>query len=182
MVRRTLLTLSASALLSAALGATNPALAFPFGLPPLPHPGLGGLGVLHGLGAPRLGLAAPFRGPMGPVPRFAGHPLAGYGGVPRTRFGAHAGLGAYAGHSPGLSRVGGGSVSTRYSQSARAGYGNRAGYRHNGSRYGRWVRDGLYGSATSGYSYGSDSYSSSNNGCSYVYGYGYARSVVCSDN
>lgn len=72
-------------------------------------------------------------------------------------------------------------MSTRYGQAARAGYG----YGHSGSRYGRWARD-LYGFATSGYGYGSsDGYSSSSNGCSYVYGYrsgAYRRGVVCSDN
>ena len=73
-------------------------------------------------------------------------------------------------------------MSTRYGQSARAGYGS--GYGHSGSRYGRWARDGLYGYATGG-GYGSDGYSDSSNGCSYVYGYrgdAYRRVVVCSDN
>ena len=87
-----------------------------------------------------------------------------------------------------LSRVGGGSVRASHGQSARYGSGDG----HNGSRYGRWAREGLYGyaagaygNATSGYGYGSDGYSSSGSGCSYVYGYSgsaYRRTVVCSDN
>jgi hypothetical protein len=83
-----------------------------------------------------------------------------------------------------LSRFGGGSVRGSHGQLTRSGSG------HGGSRYGRWVREGLYGDAagasgyaTSGDGYGSDGYSYSSSGCSYVYGYGaYRRVVVCPDN
>jgi hypothetical protein len=182
MLRQTLSTLSASAVISAVLAATNPAVAFPFGPPLGPPPGLGGLGVVHGLGAPHPGLIGPPHGFDGLPPGLAG-PRAGLGGpLPRTGFGARAGLGA-SGHPAGLSHFGGGSLSSGYRQSAHAGY--RSGHGHDGSRYGRWVRDGVYGAATSGYGSSSDGYSSSSGGCSYVYGYGgdgYRRVVVCSDN
>jgi hypothetical protein len=74
-------------------------------------------------------------------------------------------------------------VRTNVGQSARTAYG--AGDRHSNSRYGRWARYGLDGYARTGESYGSDSYSSSSDGCSYVYGYRrgtYGRVLVCSDN
>jgi len=174
MLRRILVTLTAAAFLSAAGGATNPARAFPFGPPPGPPPGLGGFhpgfaGPPPGLAGPHPGLAAPPRGLVSP-------PRAAFGGPP-----ARAGLGASAAHSAPLSRLGNGAVRTRYGQSAHAGYSSG----HNGWRYGRWVRDGLYGSATSGYGYGSDGYSSSSSGCAYVYGYSggeYRRTTVCSEN
>jgi hypothetical protein len=163
MFRKTLVTLSASALLSAAV-ATKAALAFPFGPPPGPPAALGG--PPPGLGGPPAGLA-------GPRPGFAGPPHAGLGGMaPR--------LGSSAGHSAGIPRLGG-SGGYGYGQSTRAGY--NSGYGHSRSRYGRWARGGLYGYAGSGYGYDSESYSSSSDDCSYVYGYrsgAYRR--VCSDN
>ena len=120
MLRKTLLTLSASAILTAATIAPNAALAF--GLPlPLPHLGLGGLhpgiGVPHMLGhfggpPPRVGLSAP--------------PRLGRGG------------------SPGLARSG---VLSRVPRSARYG---RSGYAHSGSRHRDWGRYAGYGSGSDG--------------------------------
>jgi hypothetical protein len=168
MLRRTLLTLAASALLGAA--GANSVLAFPFGPPPGPPPGLAGPPPgLHGLPP---GLAHPPAGLVGP-------PRAGLGGTPpRAAFGGLAGGG---GHPTGLSRLGGGAASARYGQSAHTGYGVHSGYGHAGSRYGRWARDTLYGYGAAGYGYGTDGSSYSSSGCSYVYD-GYRRTVVCSDN
>ncbi len=190
MLRQTLLTLCASALLSAFVGATNSALAFPFGPPPGPLPGFAG----HppGLGGPLPGLAGPPRGLVGPLPRlggpvpgFAHGPQAGVVGSPLPRTGlGQAGLGGSAARAGALSGLRGSTVRGGYGPIARYG----TGYRHGGSRYGRWAREGLYGyaagvygAATSGSGYGTDGYSYSSSGCSYVYGYGGHRTAVCSD-
>src|ERR1700694_258091 len=75
MLRKTLLTLSASVLLGAAVAAPNAALA-QFGPPPGPPPGLGAGGPPPGLGAG----GPPFGGPpAGPV---AGLPPRGPAGAP----------------------------------------------------------------------------------------------------
>ena len=185
MLRRTLFTLSASALLSAAIGATD-GLAFPFGPPPGPPPGLAGLP--HGFGGPPPGLAGFPRGLAGPAGGLARAPHVGLGGSPaRAGLGGPPRLGTSAARSVDLSRLGGGSVHAGRGQVARYG----SGYGHGGSRYGRWARDGLYGYAagasgyaTSGYGYGSDGYAYSGSGCAYVYGYGgaYRRTAACSDD
>jgi hypothetical protein len=153
MLRKTLLTLCASALLGAAAMAPNTALAF-F---PLPPPGaLGGLPPLAHLGPP---------------------PIAHLGGLP------HARLGGPAGRPAGLSRFGGraagygaGRASSHgYGRATSAGYSRsgRSSYDHSYSRYRHWGRYVGYGSASGG---------SNDDGCSYAYTSSGRRIAVCDDN
>jgi hypothetical protein len=162
MLRKTLLTLCASALLGVAAMAPNTALAF---FPPPPPGGLGGLPPLAHLGPPPM---AHLGGPP---------PMAHLGGLP------HARLGGPAGRPAGLSRFGGraagygaGRASSHgYGRSTSAGY-NRSGrssYDRSYSRYRHWGRYVGYGSASG---------RSNDDGCSYAYTSSGRRIAVCDDN
>ncbi len=184
MLRRTLFT---SALLCAGFGATN-ALAFPFGPPPGPPPGLG---IPHlGLGGPPPGLAGPHLGLVGPRPGLVGPPR-GLAGLPRAGLGgppARSGLNVFASRGPGGSRIGSAYSGARQFAHSGSGYGR------GWSRSERWARYGLYGYAAAaygyaasgntggsgGYAYDTEGYSYSSGGCSYAYGYAYGR-YRCSD-
>jgi len=135
MLRKTLQALSVSAILGAAVIASNAA--FAFGPPPLPPMGLGGPppmlgGHPPGLGLPHLGGAPPHLGSLAP----------------------HAGLGA--GRPTGLSRLGGRAAG--YGSGRSAGYG----YGHSGSRCRHWGYGAGYGGYASD---GDASYSYANDGC-----------------
>ena len=168
MLRKTLLSLSGSAMLGIAAVAPNVALAFgppPFlgGLPP----GLGGPPPGLGVGGgPPLGLG---RGGPPPGPRVggpAGHP--GAGGPAGFRVGGpgrgfQRNVHGVQGRSGALST----SASASYSSSRRNGYG------HGGRQYDRWARYGTY-------AYGD---ASANSGCYYAYSYTLQRRVpVCSED
>lgn len=114
MLRKTRLTLYASALLGAAAMAPNAALAF---FPPPPPGGLGGPPPLAHLGPP---------------------PMAHLGGPPHLGGLPHARLGGPAGRSAGLSRFGGRAAGSGYGRSAHSGYG-RGEWRHRYGRYGAYV-------------------------------------------
>jgi hypothetical protein len=154
MLRKTLLTLSVSALLGTAVVVPNAALAF--GPPPIlggHPPGLGGP-------PPGLGLGGP-----------AGHP--GAGGPAGFRGGAGRG---FQGNVHGF-QVRSGALDT--SRSASYSHSGRYGYGHGGTRYGRWARYGAYayGSALA---YGS---AYANSGCYYTYSYRQQGRVrVCSED
>jgi hypothetical protein len=154
MLRKTVLTLSTSAMLAAAVIAPNAALAF--GLLPLPHLGLG---VPHlGLGGPHLGLGGPHLGLGGPhQPPHLGGPV------------GHLGRGGFS----GLERSG---IPSGVRGSARYG---RGAYAHSGSRHHGRGRYADYGSG--GYGYGSGG-SSADDGCSYTYTSNGRRVLICSDN
>jgi hypothetical protein len=154
MLRKTFLILSSSAVLGAAVLASNSALAFG----PLPLPPMGGL--------PHLGGPPPMAH-LGGLPHFGGLPARAGGPAPRASFGGPAG------RFNGLS--GGRSAAYGHGRSAGYGYG-RSGY----SRYGRgeWRhRYERYGA----YAGGSDGYSS-DGGCSYTYTSSGRRVAVCDDN
>jgi hypothetical protein len=188
---KSLLTLSASVLLVAAVVAPGSALAQLPGPPPGPPPGLTGpppglAGPPPGLGAggPPLGLAAggpPLRGaPAGPA---AGLPPRGPAGAPPREIAGPARLGG-AGGLQGLDR--GGQANLRglegrttaytansYTRNSYASYGS-------GQGYGRGYRYWPYAAAAA-YAYGS-SYASSSDGCYYVSTYrryGTRRVLVC---
>ncbi len=152
MLRKTLQTLSVSAILGAAVIASNAA--FAFGPPPLPPMGLGGPppmlgGPPHGLGLPHLGGAPPHLGGLAP----------------------RAGLGGPAGRPAGLSRLGGRAAG--YGSGRSAGYG----YGHRGSRYRHWG----YGAGYGGYAADGDgSYSNTDDGCYSASSRG-RRVIVCGE-
>jgi hypothetical protein len=154
MLRKTFLTLSASAMLGIVLMAPKGALAF--GPPPIggPPPALGGLPHLGGPppgigGLPHLG---------GPAPHLAGPHLGG----PR--------LGGPAGHSLGAARPGL-SGAHNYGRSGGYSYG-RSGYGYDGWRH-RYGRYGVYVAGSSS-SYSDDR-------CYYTYSRG-RRIQVCNEN
>ena len=182
MSKNTLLTLSATAMLGAALLAPTAALAQfgpPLGPPPAfpgPPPGLGAGGPPPGLdaGGPALG-----RPPAGPV---AGFTSGGPGAPPRD----------IAGGRPRLDGVGGlhgvdrgGQASFRGVEGRAAAYSAKGYARntYNGYGYGHGYRYGAY-AAAAGYAYGR-SYASTDEGCYYVSTYkryGTRRVLVCRGN
>jgi hypothetical protein len=187
MLRKTLLILSASATLGAAVIASNGALAF--GPPPLPGiggppPGLGGPPRFPGLGGP-----PHFGGPGGPAG--LSH-LGGPGGLSRpggpggpaglSRLGGpgfHAGGHGLQGNVHGLQ---GHSAAYGHGRSAAYGYGHSAryGYGHVEWRHGRWGRYDVSVEGSDGY--GADGYASAD-GCTYTYSERrHRRVLVCDAN
>jgi hypothetical protein len=178
MSRKTLLTLSASALLGVVIAAPNPALA-QFGPPPGPPPmlagppGLGAGGPPPGLGADPVG--GPSSGPVAGLP-----PRVGAGAPPRD----------IAGGAPRLDGAGGLHSFERDGQAILRGIEGRAAaysansYTHNGyASYGRGYRHWPYAAAAA-CAYGG-SYASSDDGCYYVSTYrryGTRRVLVCHGN
>ena len=170
MLRKTLLSLSASAMLGTVVIASNAALALPFG-PPGPPPGgpaLGGPppgfgGALPHLGGPPPGLhgAPPHPGPAGP-PGFHGGGRGFQGNLQVLR-----------GHSAAPSSGHSGSYSSSNSGSSGYGHSGNYGYGHH-----HWGRYGAY-------AYGSDGSGYGDNGCYYTQKYSYTRDayrrvLVCS--
>jgi hypothetical protein len=157
-LRKTLITLAASAMLGVSAIAPNAALAFG---PPPPPPGLGGLPPpgLGGLPHPGLG-GPPHRGVGGPLPRAgAGGPLSHLRG------------------SPGSQNVGRGFQRNLQGRFASNGYRRSA-----GSSYGRYGwRDRSYSVYVDG-NYGSSN-SYADDGCYYTYTSRRHRgAVVCSQD
>jgi len=180
MSRKTLVTLSASALLGVVIAAPNAALA-QFGPPPGPPPMLAGPPPL-GAGGPPPGLGVggpPLGGPSaGPV---AGLPPRGpEGAPPRDIAGGPPRLDG-AGGLHGLER--GGQANLRGVEGRAAAYSANS-YTHNGyASYGRGYRHWPYAAAAA-YAYGG-SYASSDDGCYYVSTYrryGTRRVLVCHGN
>jgi hypothetical protein len=181
MSRKTLLILSASVLLGAAIAAPNAALAQfgpPPGPPPVlagPPPGLraGGPPPGPGVGGPPLG--GPSVGPVAGLP-----PRAGAGVPPRDIVGGPPRLDG-AGGLHGLERSG--QANLRGVESRAAAYSaNSYGYNDYAS-YGRGYRHWPYAAAAA-YAYGG-SYDSSKDGCYYVSTYrryGTRRVLVCHGN
>jgi hypothetical protein len=183
MLKKVLLTLSASALLGAAVIAPNAALAQfgppPGPLPPLagPPPGLGAGGPPPGLGAGGPPLGGPPTGPVAGLP-----PRGGAGAPPRDIAGGPPRLDG-AGGLHGLER--GGQANFRGVEGRAAAYSAnsyaRNSYTSHG--YGRAYRHWPYAAAAA-YAYGS-SYASSDDGCYYVSTYrryGTKRVLVCHGN
>jgi two-component sensor histidine kinase len=184
MSRKTLVTLSASMLLGAAIAAPTAALA-QFGPPPGPPPMLGGPPPGLGAGGPPPGMGAggpPLGGPSaGPV---AGLPPRGGAGAPPREI---------AGGPPRLDGAGGLRGLERGGQANFRGIeGRAAAYRANGySRnnyatygYGRGYRHAYTAAATAAYAYGRAD-SSSDDGCYYVSAYrryGTRRVLVCHED
>jgi hypothetical protein len=172
MLRKTLLTLSASVLFGAAVAAPNAALA-QFGPPPGPPPALAGPPPGLGAGGPPLG--GPSAGPVASLP-----PRGGVGAPPRDiaggppRFDGAAGL-------RGLDR--GGQANFRGLEGRAAAYSansyTRNGYASYG--YGHGYRYWPYAAAAA-YAYGRSYASSSDDGCynlSTYRRYGTRRVLVC---
>ena len=181
MSRKTLLTLSASVMLGAAVIAPNAAFA-QFGPPPGPPPGLGAGGPPPGLGAggpPAGHFAGLPRGPAGAPPRaIAGGPsrLGGAGGLHGLDRGGQANFRGVEGRAAAYG-------ANSYTRNSYASYGTGRGSDY-GSGYGRGYRYGAYAAAAAaGYGYGR-SYSSEG-GCYYVSTsnrYGNRRVLVCNGN
>jgi hypothetical protein len=185
MSRKTLLILSASVLLGAAIAAPNAALAQfgpPPGPPPMlagPPPGLGAGGPPPGLGAggPRLG--GPSAGPVAGLPPRGGAdapPRAFAGGPPRLDG---------AGGLHGLER--GGQANFRGIEGRAAAYSANGFSRNNYTTfgYGRGYRHAYTAAtATAAYAYGRAD-ASSDDGCYYVSAdrrYGTRRVLVCHED
>jgi hypothetical protein len=181
MSRKTLLALSASALLGVVIAAPNPALA-QFGPPPAPPPMLAGPPPGLGAGGPPPGLGAgPAGGPSaGPV---AGLPPRGSAGAPpRDIAGGPPRLDG-AGGWHGLGR--GGQANLRGVEGRAAANGANSYLRNDyaGHGYGRGSRYWPYAAAAA-YAYGG-SYASSEDGCYYLSTYrryGTRRVLVCHGN
>jgi hypothetical protein len=183
MSRKTLLTLSASVLLGAAIAAPNAALA-QFGPPPGPPPMLAGSPPGLGAGGPPPGLGVgspPIGGPSaGPV---AGLPPRGGAGAPAREIAGGPPRLDGAGGLHGLER--GGQANFRDIEGRTAAYSNssvRNGYARDG--YGRGYRYWPDAAAAAAYAYGG-SYTSSDDGCYYVpeyRRYGTRRVLVCHGN
>jgi hypothetical protein len=153
MLRKILLTLCASATLSAAGVATTAA--FPFGPPPVPALG----------GPPRLGPGGPLPhlGPTGPLPR------AGFAGP-----GPHAGFAASRG---GL--AGGRGFAGRNLHAGQSGYRAGSAGRHANGYAGRYAHSYRHWGQNGAVTYGGDTYgSSSGSGCA-SYTEDSRRVVVC---
>jgi hypothetical protein len=177
MSTKTLLTLSASVLLGAAVAAPNAAVA-QFGPPPGPPPALAG---------PPPGLAGgpPLGGPSAAGPVAGLTPRGGAGAPPRDLAGSHHLDGPPRPH--GFDR--GGSASLRGVEARAAAYSahsyTRNGYASYGygHGYGRGYRYSPHAAAAA-YAYGR-SYASSDDGCYYVSAYrryGSRRVLVCHGN
>src|SRR6202790_3736299 len=171
MLRKTLLTLSASVLLGAAVAAPNAALA-QFGPPPGPPPALAGPPPGLGAGGPPLG--GP---PAGPV---AGLPPRGLAAAPpRDIAGGPPRLDGAAGLR-GLDR--GGPANFRGVEGRAAAYSANSdpGNSYISHGYGSWPY-----AAAAAYAYDRSSASSSDDGCYYVSTYrryGTRRALVCHGN
>ena len=179
MLKKTLLTLSASVMLGAAVAAPNAVLA-QFGPPPGPPPalagpppGLGAGGPPPGLGAGGPSFGGPSAGPVAGLP-----PRGGAGAPPRDIAGGPPRLDGAAGLR-GLDR--GGQANFRGVEGRAAAYSanshTRNGYTGHGYRYWPYA-------AAAAYAYGS-SYASSDDGCYYVSTYnryGTRRVLVCHGN
>jgi hypothetical protein len=183
MLRKTLLTLSASVLLGAAVAAPTAALA-QFGPPPGPPPALAGPPPGLGAGGPPLGLGAggpPLGGPpAGPVaglpPRgFAAAPPRDIAGGPPRLDGAAELRGLDRGGQANFRGVEGRAAATSANSYTRNSYTSYA--------YGHGYRYWPYAAAAA-YAYGR-SYASSDDGCYYVSTYrryGTRRVLVCHGN
>jgi hypothetical protein len=176
MLRKTLLTLSASVLLGAVVAAPNAALA-QFGPPPGPPPGLAGPPPGLGAGGPPPGLGAGGP-PLGGPQAGAGLPPHGLAAAPpRDIAGGPPRLDGAAGLR-GLDR--GGQANFRGVEGRAAAYSANS---YTGNRYashGYWN----WPYAAAAYAYGS-SYASSDDGCYYVSAYrryGTRRVLVCHGN
>jgi hypothetical protein len=174
MLRKTLLTLSASVLLGAVVAAPNAALA-QFGPPPGPPPAFAGPPPGLGAGGPALGgppagpvAGLPPRGPAAAPPRdFAGgpHRLDGAAGLHGLDRGGQANFRGVEGHAAAYS-------ANSYTRNSYAGQGYDHGYRYRPY------------AAAAGYAYGR-SYAASDDGCYYVSTYrqyGTRRVLVCDGN
>ena len=150
MLRKALMTLAMSGMLSVAAIAPNATVAQAFGPPPPPPVGLGGPPPFAGLGGP-----PPLAGIGGrpPLPHAGGLPGPSRLGAPPALRGVHRGV---PGNVRGLQ---GNAARQAYGPAARSGYGRSARY-----GYGRHFR---YGYGRYGYGYGS--YASSSDGCYYTY-------------
>jgi len=175
MSKRTLLMLSATVMVGAALLTPGAALA-QFGPPPGPPPALAGPppGFAPGGPPPGLGAGGPRLAPDGGAP-----PRSIAGAPPHSpRLGGAAGL-------QGLDR--GGPASFRGVEGRGAAYGanyTRGGYAGYGYGHGRGYRHWPYAAAAAAAYADSGSYASSD-GCYYVSGYrrnGYRRVLVCPEN
>ena len=183
MLRKTLLTLSASVLLGTAVIAPNAALAqFP-GPPPMALavlpladrlPDLAPVGLLsvvlrplHTFGGPPAGFeGGPLHGGAGVPPRFSR--LDGASGVHGVDHAVQSNLHGFEGRAAAFSHTTNNYVNNSY---ANDGYG------HGGQRYDYWGRYGVY-------AYGRDSYAQ-DDGCYYVSAcrrHVYRRVLVCSSN
>jgi len=183
MLRKTLLTLSASVLLGAAVAAPNAALA-QFGPPPGPPPalagpppGLGAGGLPPGLGAGGPALGGPSAGPVAGLP-----PRGGAGAPPREIAGSPPRLDGAAGLR-GLDRSG--QVNFHGVEGRAAAYGTNSYIRNSYASYGygHGYRYWPYAAAAA-YAYGGP-YASSDDSCYYVSTYrryGTRRVLVCHGN
>jgi hypothetical protein len=180
MLKKTLLTLSASVLLGAAVATPNAALA-QFGPPPGPPPMLAGPPPGLGAGGPPPGLGAggpPFGGPpAGPV---AGLPPRGPAGAPPRDI---------AGGSPRLDGAAGLRGLDRSGQANFRGVeGRAAAYSANSYTRNSYISHGYRSwphAAAAAYAYGTSYTSSSDDGCYYVSTYrryGTRRALVCHGN
>jgi hypothetical protein len=180
MSAKTLLTLSASVLLGAAVAAPNAALA-QFGPPPGPPPMLAGPPPGLAAGGPPPGLAGgpPLGGrPAGPVAGLP--PRGGAGAPPRDIAGGPPRLDG-AGGLHGLDR--GGQANLRGVEGRAATYGANGYTRNSSTGYG-YGRGHRYWPHAAAYAY-SGSYASSDDGCYYVSTYrryGTKRILVCQGN
>jgi hypothetical protein len=178
MLRKSLLILSASAMLGLAGSVQYTSPAHAFGPPPpfgggFHPPALGGL--------PHLGGIPHFAGPrLGGAPHFAG-PRPGFGGAPRVaginRFGGEARFNRIRGNFNGARA----NLYNFRGSSARSNVAVYNNYSSSGSRGWRGRHWGRYGGV---YAYGSDSSSSSSSGCYYAERYSskygtYRRVLVC---
>jgi hypothetical protein len=166
MLRKTLLILSASAMLGAAVIASNGALAF--GPPPLP----GGPPHFLGLGGP----------PQ--LPRLGGPPhLAGPGGpAGLSRLGGPGSNGGGHGLQGNVHGLQGHSAAYGHGHTAAYGYGHSAryGYGHGEWRHGHWGRYDVSVEGSDGY--GADGYASADD-CTYTFSERRRRRVlVCDTN
>ena len=182
MLRKTLLTLSASVLLGAAVAAPNAALA-QFGPPPGPPPGLAGPPPGLGAGGPPRGLGAggpPLGGPSArPV---AGLPPRGLAAAPPHDI---------AGGPPRLDGAArlhdldrGGQANFRGVEGRAAAYSANSYTRNSYTSYGYGHGYRYWPYAAAAYAYGR-SYASSDDGCYYVSTYsryGTRRVLVCDGN
>ena len=172
MSRKTLVTLSASMLLGAAIAAPTAALA-QFGPPPGPPPMLAGPPPGLGAGGPPLG--GPSAGPVAGLP-----PRGGAGAPPRDIAGGPPHLNG-AGGLHGLER--GGQANFRGVEGRATAYSASSYARNSYGSYGRGYRHWPYAAAAA-YAYGV-SYASSDDGCYYVSTYrryGTRRVLVCHGN
>jgi hypothetical protein len=183
MLRKTLLTLSASVMLGTAVIAPNAALAQLPGPPPIgpggpplggPPPGLGAGGPPFGGPPPAHAFGGPPRGlEGGPVHGGAGAPsrfprLDGASGVHGVDHAVQGNPHGFEGRTAAFSHTTKNYVNNSY---ANDGYG------HGGWRHGHWGRYGVQ-------AYGGDSYAQ-DDGCYYVSAYRhhvYRRVLVCSSN